>query len=392
MLKRQIAALKAELEATEKAGKTASKGSTKALASAKASLASTAGSKAGKKRAASDAAGSSPAAKKKAPAPKKAKASGSGAQAAASAAEEPKQPKAHKKKAAPKKAGGGGGGEEEEVRVVSYHQKEELAAKITQLPDERLEGALRIIAEDKPQTSADDEEIELDIDDLSPRTLYRLYRYVVKPKVKKAPTGKAAADGRKRGTGGVKRKNLDEGEEAARILKLQEQLMQFDNAEAGELCGRRPRALQLLMPTACPQAALLSPQRRRKQAHTTTTSRAAPRRSRTASRTASTSEHVWPLPRACLLLALRLVQLHRGAEPRAKQPPLSSFTPSSSIPRTSTPLHLLSPVSPCTLLEKGSWAISSICPRLSRAHDRMSPCAQGRLSLRLLRHSLEQRS
>lgn len=122
---------------------------------------------------------------------------------------------------------------DEDVRDVTYEQKEELASKITQLPDERLDGALKIIAEDKPPNANEDEEIELDIDDLSPQTLYKLYRYVVRPKGKKMPSKVSSSDGRKRGTGGVKRKNLDEGEEAARIARLQEQLQQFDNPEGG---------------------------------------------------------------------------------------------------------------------------------------------------------------
>lgn len=165
-----------------------------------------------KKRRPSESGGS-----KKAPAAKKAKSS-AGVES--------------KKSTVGKKAGGGGGRRDEEVREVTYEQKEELAAKITQLPDDRLDGALKIIAEDKPPNANEDEEIELDIDDLSPSTLYKLYRYVVRPKGKKVTTSKlSSSDGRKRGTGGVKRKNLDEEEEAARIARLQAQLNQFDNPD-----------------------------------------------------------------------------------------------------------------------------------------------------------------
>ena len=145
-----------------------------------------------------------------------------------------------------KKSSGGGGGsrsaaqesdDEDSVRIVTYEQKEELAAKITELPDERLEGALAIIAEDKPHSANEDEEIELDIDDLSPKTLYKLYRYVVRPKNKKTTNSnpaKNANDGRKRGTGGVKRKNLDESEESERIRRLQAQLQQFEGGAGGD--------------------------------------------------------------------------------------------------------------------------------------------------------------
>lgn len=135
------------------------------------------------------------------------------------------------------------GSDEEDVRTVTFDQKEELAAKITELSDERLEGAIRIINEDKPAGEAgnEDEEIELDIDELSPQTLYKLYKYVVRPKKKSSgpeigPNGKpmpasAPIDGRKRGTGGLKKKNLDEDEEAARIARLQQQLQQFNDAK-----------------------------------------------------------------------------------------------------------------------------------------------------------------
>ena len=145
-----------------------------------------------------------------------------------------------------RKRGAGAGSDEDDVRTVTFDQKEELAAKITELSDERLEGAIRIINEDKPPDAqgAEDEEIELDIDELSPQTLYKLYKYVVRPKKKSAssaeigPNGKpvpasAPIDGRKRGTGGLKKKNLDEDEEAARIARLQQQLQQFNDVSSG---------------------------------------------------------------------------------------------------------------------------------------------------------------
>ncbi|KAK0534626.1 transcription initiation at TATA-containing promoter protein [Tilletia horrida] len=162
---------------------------------------------------------------------------------------------------------------------ISYPQKEELATKIQELPEDRLDGALSIIAEDKPPSAGDQDEIELDIDAISPRTLYKLYTYVVGPlppigsataaggangsghggaggagaggsadgagaagssksakkknaKKSKPASGAGAADGRKRGTGGLKRKNLDEEEEAQRIASLRQQLNQFNSGDA----------------------------------------------------------------------------------------------------------------------------------------------------------------
>lgn len=131
------------------------------------------------------------------------------------------------------------GSDEDTPRAVTYEQKEELAAKITELDGDRLDQAIRIIHEDRPELKNNDEEIELDIDALNPRTLYKLYKFVVRPPKPRnkpvAPTGKnAPIDGRKRGTGGLKRKNLDESEEAERIARLQQQLQQFDQPGKSE--------------------------------------------------------------------------------------------------------------------------------------------------------------
>lgn len=179
----------------------------------------------------------------------KAKASGSGGSAAGGAGDYVPSKKAaassQKKKASTSKKTGGskrGAGSDDDIRTVTYEQKEELAAKITELSEERLDGAIRIINEDKPPNQSEEEEIELDIDELSPRTLYKLYKYVVRPSKKAAAAAAAAKnngrsapiDGRKRGTGGLKKKNLDEGEEAERIARLQQQLEQFGNPDAGE--------------------------------------------------------------------------------------------------------------------------------------------------------------
>lgn len=231
----QIELLQMQLQGLEGNNKAAG---AKALASAKASLAALPAKKgqrrpsesggSAKKKAAGGAGGGTSGgggggAAKKSKASTSSSAGAGGDGAAKKATSKPKKPSGGKKR-------------DEDVRDVTYEQKEELATKITQLSDEALEIALKIIAEDKPPSANDDEEIELDIDDLSPGTLYKLYRHVVRPKGPKKPVADKsnAIDGRKRGTGGVKRKNLDEGEEAARIARLQAQLQQFDNPDAGE--------------------------------------------------------------------------------------------------------------------------------------------------------------
>ncbi|CAO1613461.1 unnamed protein product [Sympodiomycopsis kandeliae] len=132
------------------------------------------------------------------------------------------------KKSKKKKAMSDGSDDDEPFRPVTWEQKEELAAKIGLLSEERLDGALKIIGEDKPQNTTGDEEIELDIDDLSPGTLYKLYRWVVKPKRKPGPKPGTAKGASNKNSSGKKRKNLDEEQEAARIAALQEQLQSFN--------------------------------------------------------------------------------------------------------------------------------------------------------------------
>lgn len=122
-----------------------------------------------------------------------------------------------------------GSDDENSVRPVSLEQKEELAAMINDLTDDRLEMAVKIINEDKPQDGMPDDEIELDIDELSPRVLYKLYRHVVRPKKKPGPKpGTAKSVSSSKQSTNKKRKNLDEEQEAARIAALQEQLQSFD--------------------------------------------------------------------------------------------------------------------------------------------------------------------
>lgn len=170
-----------------------------------------------------------------------------------------------------------GDGSEEDIRIVTYEQKEELAAKITELPDDRLDGALRIIAEDKPHSANDEEEIELDIDDLKPGTLYKLYKYVVRPKKPRTSGGGGSGGQKKKGgkKGGNKRGVLDEEAEAKRIASLQTQLSQFDsggefivlNESKGQECSKkgsddidRARLLTILFSSPCSFLQLLKTQ------------------------------------------------------------------------------------------------------------------------------------
>ena len=63
--------------------------------------------------------------------------------------------------------------------------------------------------------------------DIAPEAAATLIQTVQKVAAAVNKNSKSAPlDGRKRGTGGIKKKNLDEGEEAERIARLQQQLEQ----------------------------------------------------------------------------------------------------------------------------------------------------------------------
>ena len=70
------------------------------------------------------------------------------------------------------------------------------------------------------------EEIELEIDTLPAAVLTKLYNFVIrpmKPPVKRPRTGKGT------GTGGLKRKSMDEDVESKKIRALEEKLKSFEN-------------------------------------------------------------------------------------------------------------------------------------------------------------------
>jgi hypothetical protein len=81
------------------------------------------------------------------------------------------------------------------------------------------------------------EEIELEIDLLPASVLTKLYNFVVRPnKVSAAShtTGtKRARTGKGTGTGGLKRKSMDEDVEAAKIRQLEERMALFEQGVNG---------------------------------------------------------------------------------------------------------------------------------------------------------------
>lgn len=72
------------------------------------------------------------------------------------------------------------------------------------------------------------EEIELDIDSLPASVLTKLYNYVLRP----LRPSKRRSNNPGGGTGGLKRKSMDEDVEAEKIRRLEAQLDRFSNGGA----------------------------------------------------------------------------------------------------------------------------------------------------------------
>ncbi|CAE6454066.1 unnamed protein product [Rhizoctonia solani] len=152
----------------------------------------------------------------------------------------PKAPPAKKAKTA-----GTGSDTEKNISTMSFEQKKELSTTIESLNGDKLEKVIQIIYEGMPDLQNSSEEIELDIESLTPAVLTKLWNFVVKPQQQKRAA--VSHNGPKRtsgnaskgaaATGGVKRKSMDEEVESARIRKLQEQLNKFDPGAAAALAN-----------------------------------------------------------------------------------------------------------------------------------------------------------
>ncbi|KAJ3828487.1 hypothetical protein F5880DRAFT_1608389 [Lentinula raphanica] len=115
--------------------------------------------------------------------------------------------------------------------VLSFEQKKELSDAIQRLEGAKLEKVIQIIHEGVPEIRDSTEEIELDIDLLPVAVLTRLYNVVVRP-LKAAPP-KRSRPGKGTGTGGLKRKSMDEEVEAEKIRQLEQRMALFDQGANG---------------------------------------------------------------------------------------------------------------------------------------------------------------
>ncbi|KAI0082226.1 Bromodomain-containing protein [Panus rudis PR-1116 ss-1] len=111
--------------------------------------------------------------------------------------------------------------------VLSFEQKKDLSDTIAKLDGAKLERVIQIIHEGVPEIRDSTEEIELEIDQLPAAVLTKLYNFVIRPM--KPPPAKRARTGKGTGTGGLKRKSMDEDVEAEKIRVLEERMALFES-------------------------------------------------------------------------------------------------------------------------------------------------------------------
>jgi len=94
-----------------------------------------------------------------------------------------------------------------------------------------LRKVIQIIHEGVPEIRDSTEEIELEIDLLPAMVLTKLYNFVLRPL--RAPATKRNRASKGTGTGGLKRKSMDEDVEAEKIRQLEERMRLFDENGGG---------------------------------------------------------------------------------------------------------------------------------------------------------------
>ncbi|KJA25957.1 hypothetical protein HYPSUDRAFT_52717 [Hypholoma sublateritium FD-334 SS-4] len=111
--------------------------------------------------------------------------------------------------------------------VLTFEQKKDLSESIGKLDGARLERVIQIIHEGVPEIRDSTEEIELEIDQLPAAVLTKLYNFVIRP-TRQPAQPKRNRTGKGTGTGGLKRKSMDEEKEAEKIRQLEERMALFE--------------------------------------------------------------------------------------------------------------------------------------------------------------------
>ncbi|OBZ79624.1 Bromodomain-containing factor 1, partial [Grifola frondosa] len=115
--------------------------------------------------------------------------------------------------------------------VLTFEQKKDLSDTIGKLDGIKLEKVIQIIHEGVPEIRDSTEEIELEIDTLPASVLTKLYNFVIRPM--KPTAAKRSRTGKGTGTGGLKRKSMDEDVETKKIRALEEKLKSFEQGGRG---------------------------------------------------------------------------------------------------------------------------------------------------------------
>lgn len=138
----------------------------------------------------------------------------------------------------------------EVIPEVTFEQKRELSEKINFLSPSKMQGVLELIKDAMPLDSvtssilsgSDDqaqEEIELDIDILPPKTLHALYMYVVKDtKVPNSSTGGNSKGGASKAPSKPKKKRevLTADAQNRKIAEIEGMLNSYDRTSMSSLC------------------------------------------------------------------------------------------------------------------------------------------------------------
>jgi len=114
--------------------------------------------------------------------------------------------------------------------VLTFEQKKDLSEAIGKLDGSKLEKVINIIHEGVPEIKDSNEEIELEIDSLPASVLTKLYNFVIRP-MRAPPTKRSRGKGT--GTGGLKRKSMDEDVEAEKIRQLEQRMALFEQNATG---------------------------------------------------------------------------------------------------------------------------------------------------------------
>jgi len=163
---------------------------------------------------------------------------------AAATKKAPKKPKAPKgaKKPAPKKAAGGANkkGGANRQKYLGTLEKETISAGLASLPDDVAESVLEMIKNDKPDvdTSADGT-LELDIDMISPGTLWKIHALILKyapeveAEIKKSMMEKESPRTLAKPAPKKKNKPMSKTEQERKIEQLRNSMQEFERHNSG---------------------------------------------------------------------------------------------------------------------------------------------------------------